>query len=131
MYMQTKNKAQGAIEYLLIIGAAILVVAIVILAVNGALGTGTKANESATEGVSGALDNLKNLAGTPSCHETISLTCAMLTDVDQTTCELIGCSWISPSTCSGTPNKGCSDLASSKEECETDPLKDPLGCAWS
>ncbi len=34
-------KGQGAIEYLLIIGAAILVVAIVIIAVTGALGQGT------------------------------------------------------------------------------------------
>ncbi len=35
-----QNKGQGAIEYLLIIGSAILVVAIVIIAITGALGTG-------------------------------------------------------------------------------------------
>jgi len=34
-------KGQGAIEYLLIIGAAILVVAIVIIAITGAMGQGT------------------------------------------------------------------------------------------
>ncbi|MCX6803672.1 MAG: class III signal peptide-containing protein [Candidatus Diapherotrites archaeon] len=39
--MQIDSKAQGSIEYLLIIGAAILVVAIVILAITGALNNGT------------------------------------------------------------------------------------------
>lgn len=35
-----EQKAQGAIEYLLIIGAAILVVAIVIIAITSVVGTG-------------------------------------------------------------------------------------------
>jgi len=42
-----EEKAQGAIEYLLIIAAAILVVAIVILAVTGALGGGQDQGEEA------------------------------------------------------------------------------------
>jgi len=42
-----EEKAQGAIEYLLIIAAAILVVAIVILAVTGALGGGTGQGDEA------------------------------------------------------------------------------------
>ncbi len=40
-----EQKAQGAIEYLLIIGAAILVVAIVIIAVSGVL-TGAKKDQN-------------------------------------------------------------------------------------
>ena len=44
------NKGQGAIEYLLIIAAAILVVAIVILALTGALGSGQdQAGQSVTD----------------------------------------------------------------------------------
>ncbi len=46
--------AQGAIEYLLIIGAAILVVAVVIVAITGVLGTG---KENATND---AVDQTKN-----------------------------------------------------------------------
>ncbi len=42
-----EEKAQGAIEYLLIIAAAILVVAIVILAVTGALSGGQTQGDSA------------------------------------------------------------------------------------
>jgi hypothetical protein len=42
-------KGQGAIEYLLIIGAAILVVAIVIIAVTGALGQGTTQGNQANK----------------------------------------------------------------------------------
>jgi len=67
---QGSKRAQGAIEYLLIIGAAILVVAIVILAVTGALGTAkVDANSTANE-TSSALDALRNLqnntpSGTP------------------------------------------------------------------
>jgi len=45
-----EQKAQGAIEYLLIIGAAILVVAIVIIAVTSVLGQGK------TQTTGGALD---------------------------------------------------------------------------
>jgi cell division septation protein DedD len=40
-----EQKAQGAIEYLLIIGAAILVVAIVIIALSGVL-TGAKIDQN-------------------------------------------------------------------------------------
>ena len=43
-----EERAQGAIEYLLIIGAAILVVAIVVLAVSGAL-TGAKTTSRSTQ----------------------------------------------------------------------------------
>lgn len=43
----TNKKGQGAIEYLLIIGAAILVVAVVIVAITGVLGAGkANANDS-------------------------------------------------------------------------------------
>ena len=41
-------KAQGAIEYLLIIGAAILVVAIVIVALSGIVNTGTTQTDANT-----------------------------------------------------------------------------------
>ena len=34
-YMKTNKKAQGALEYLLIIGASILIVAVVIIALSG------------------------------------------------------------------------------------------------
>ncbi len=50
----SNKKAQGAIEYLLIIGSAILVVAVVIIALVG-LGA------PATEGVSEEKENLQNL----------------------------------------------------------------------
>ncbi len=54
-------QAQGAIEYLLIIGAAILVVAIVIIAVTGALSTGqTQVTEAHTEKLSNPLVKLKD-----------------------------------------------------------------------
>ncbi len=43
-----ERKGQGAIEYLLIIGAAILVVAIVIIAVTGVLGTTNDRGEQAS-----------------------------------------------------------------------------------
>jgi len=54
-----EEKAQGAIEYLLIIGAAILVVAIVIIAVTGALGQGTKQTVDANTSQSDAYQNLE------------------------------------------------------------------------
>jgi hypothetical protein len=53
-----EQKAQGAIEYLLIIGAAILVVAIVIIAVSGVL-TGAKGQNDMND-VNAAKDTLKD-----------------------------------------------------------------------
>jgi hypothetical protein len=44
MYFK-KNNAQGAIEYLLIIGAAILVVAVVIIALTSVTGSGANSIE--------------------------------------------------------------------------------------
>ena len=41
-----EQKAQGAIEYLLIIGAAILVVAIVVVALSGIVTSGTSASDA-------------------------------------------------------------------------------------
>ncbi|MEK6968618.1 MAG: hypothetical protein AABX51_08395 [Nanoarchaeota archaeon] len=54
-----KYKAQGAIEYLLIIGAAILVVAIVILAVTGVLGGGKDQTAVGQESVTTSFDSLR------------------------------------------------------------------------
>lgn len=54
-----EQKAQGAIEYLLIIGAAILVVAIVIIAVSGVL-TGAKADQNGMNDINTAKNQLKN-----------------------------------------------------------------------
>ncbi|MEK6958867.1 MAG: LamG-like jellyroll fold domain-containing protein [archaeon] len=52
-------KAQGAIEYLLIIGAAILVVAIVILAVTGVLSGGQSQTSVGVTSVNDSFDTLK------------------------------------------------------------------------
>ena len=54
-----EQKAQGAIEYLLIIGAAILVVAIVIIALSGVL-TGAKADQNGMNDVNDAKNALKD-----------------------------------------------------------------------
>ncbi|MCX6803671.1 MAG: class III signal peptide [Candidatus Diapherotrites archaeon] len=51
-----EEKAQGAIDYLLIIGAAILVVAIVILAITGAL------NNSGVNGQLGSAQSMQSSA---------------------------------------------------------------------
>ena len=56
-----EQKAQGAIEYLLIIGAAILVVAIVIIAISGVLTT-TKGQNDMND-VNNAKDILKDDGG--------------------------------------------------------------------
>ncbi len=56
-----EEKAQGAIEYLLIIGAAILVVAIVIIAVTGALGQGTKQGGDANKVQVDAYNDLNSM----------------------------------------------------------------------
>ena len=61
--MNPKQKAQGAIEYLLIIGAAILVVAIVIIAISGIVGEGTtQANDF---NVNDPLHAMLNLSANP------------------------------------------------------------------
>ena len=53
-----EQKAQGAIEYLLIIGAAILVVAIVIIALSGVL-TGAKTDQNGFEDLNDAKNQLR------------------------------------------------------------------------
>ncbi len=58
-----EQKAQGAIEYLLIIGAAILVVAIVILAVTGVLGGGQDQTTQGQQDVNSAFGDLNALKG--------------------------------------------------------------------
>ena len=76
-----EQKAQGAIEYLLIIGAAILVVAIVVVALSGIVTSGTKASDTNT--ISGTYDSLNcqkdinalgagtGIAGYPDCNTTM------------------------------------------------------------
>jgi hypothetical protein len=56
-----EQKAQGAIEYLLIIGAAILVVAIVIVAMTGIIGAGQQQGTSATGDYNSQLGDLNKL----------------------------------------------------------------------
>jgi len=56
-----EQKAQGAIEYLLIIGAAILVVAIVIVAMTGIVGSGKNAGTGATSDYNKDINALKGL----------------------------------------------------------------------
>ena len=56
-----EEKAQGAIEYLLIIAAAILVVAIVILAVTGALSGGQDQGTQAVGDQNDAFNDLNDL----------------------------------------------------------------------
>jgi uncharacterized transporter YbjL len=53
-----EEKAQGAIEYLLIIGAAILVVAIVIIALSGVL-TGAKTDQNGMDDINDAKNILR------------------------------------------------------------------------
>jgi len=57
------NVAQGAIEYLLIIGAAILVVAIVIIAIISVLNQGQNQNTSGLESAKSSFDSLKETSG--------------------------------------------------------------------
>jgi len=61
------RKAQGAIEYLLIIGAAILIVAIVILAVTGILSGGQTAATGANSDVNTANSGLSDLQCKSNC----------------------------------------------------------------
>jgi cell division septation protein DedD len=57
-----EQKAQGAIEYLLIIGAAILVVAIVIIALSGVL-TGATEEQGDMNDLNDAKEKLKKEGG--------------------------------------------------------------------
>ncbi|MDD3085500.1 MAG: class III signal peptide [Candidatus ainarchaeum sp.] len=57
-----EQKAQGAIEYLLIIGAAILVVAIVIIALSGVL-TGATEEQGDMNDLNDAKEKLKTEGG--------------------------------------------------------------------
>ncbi|MFA7133495.1 MAG: class III signal peptide [archaeon] len=57
-----EQKAQGAIEYLLIIGAAILVVAIVIIALSGVL-TGATEEQGDMNDLNDAKNTLKTEGG--------------------------------------------------------------------
>ncbi|MCX8158307.1 MAG: class III signal peptide-containing protein [Candidatus Diapherotrites archaeon] len=58
------NRAQGALEYLLIIGAALIVAAVVILVVTNALSLGKNTVNNATTDVNSRLTHLRNLANT-------------------------------------------------------------------
>ena len=55
-----EQKAQGAIEYLLIIGAAILVVAVVIIAITTVLQAGRTGTNGTTADYNSSLNGLKN-----------------------------------------------------------------------
>ncbi len=55
-----ENKAQGAIEYLLIIGAAIIVVAIVIIMMTGILNSTSEQSDAGQSAVESGFDELGN-----------------------------------------------------------------------
>ncbi len=55
-----EERAQGAIEYLLILGAAILVVAIVIVAMTGIVQQGQGQNDTAMNDQNKLFNDLKN-----------------------------------------------------------------------
>ena len=57
------RRGQGAIEYLLIIGAAILVVAIVTIAITTIISQGQEQNAYSAESASSAIDSLKEASG--------------------------------------------------------------------
>jgi len=61
MQFNENNKAQGAIEYLLIIGAAIIVVAIVVILISGVATTDQGGKEGLQSGYSG-LQNILDLS---------------------------------------------------------------------
>lgn len=54
------NKAQGALEYLLLIAGAILVAAVVIALLSGMAGTGKAQAQNAKNTAVNALENLKH-----------------------------------------------------------------------
>jgi len=61
VFSENSCRAQGAIEYLLIIGAAILVVAVVIMALTGALGFAKADSNTARTDYSDAVNDLNKL----------------------------------------------------------------------
>ncbi len=67
-------KAQGAIEYLLIIGAAILVVAVVVIALSGIIGAGSDTTD--TEAINSTYNALQ-------CQKD----CGYLDDESETCCD--------------------------------------------
>ena len=60
---QPHSRGQGAIEYLLIIGAAILVVAIVVIAITTVLSQGQNQSSSGIKSATTAYDSLKEGSG--------------------------------------------------------------------
>jgi len=79
------GKAQGAIEYLLIIAAAILIVAIVIIALTGALGSGTDQLENGATNLianNPLLDLLHKATGNTTALVTLST--SICADADET-----------------------------------------------
>jgi|GEM_PF-3006005 len=62
IFSMGKSRGQGAIEYLLIIGAGILVVAIVIIAITSVLNQGQTNNSSGVTTQDSAYDSLKELS---------------------------------------------------------------------
>lgn len=80
-----EERAQGAIEYLLIIGAAILVVAVVVIALTGVLGGAKDTSDTATGATTGANNDLlcqadctslgANTGAGTSCEELYPTTC--------------------------------------------------------
>jgi hypothetical protein len=77
-------RGQGAIEYLLIIGAAILVVAIVILAVTGVLSGG---QSGVGQGQSDVNTSFNNLQCTKDCNYLASNACCTIVP---NTCSVVG-----------------------------------------
>ena len=55
------NKGQGALEYLLLIGGAVLIAAIVIVILNSLGTTGTETTNAAAVTVNSAIENLELL----------------------------------------------------------------------
>ena len=101
------QKAQGAIEYLLIIGAAILVVAIVIIAVTGSLSTSKTDLNNSNKDVNSAYDSIRGLGGIgKSCYNLTGNTtpCTKITNTNEVT----GCR--TNYACRNTPNSSCSTL---------------------
>ncbi len=56
-----EEKAQGALEYLLLIGGAVLVAAIVLSLLTGLATTGAEGSNAGTESIHGSLQTLNDL----------------------------------------------------------------------
>jgi amino acid permease len=69
MPFSNKQKAQGAIEYLLIIGSAILVVAVVIVALSGVLNTGTTDTNEQTTAFNTSTNIMRGFGYLVSCRK--------------------------------------------------------------